>query len=146
MLDDIEITEEIIEVRIGIVGSRKYTNKRKVKDFIFDLKQKLGDKLVIVSGGQKTGADGYAKKYALEFDVKYQEYPPSHYSHNMHCVLPPQMYGKKYYVSNYFQRNKLIAENSDYVIAFIPKGHTSNGTNNTIKYAEKFDKKVIIID
>ena len=31
------------KIKIGIVGSRAYTNKRKVKDLIFDIKQKYGD-------------------------------------------------------------------------------------------------------
>ena len=53
-------------MRVAIVGSRKYTNKRRIQEFVFKLKQKYGEELEIVSGGQKDGADGYAKKYALE--------------------------------------------------------------------------------
>ena len=45
-------------MKIAIVGSRGYTNKRKIKDFIFKLKEKVGENLEIVSGGQKDGADG----------------------------------------------------------------------------------------
>jgi len=71
-------------MKVAIVGSRQYTNKRKIQEFVFKLKQKYGELLEIVSGGQKEGADGYAKKYALEFDVKYSEFPPVHYSHNIH--------------------------------------------------------------
>ena len=55
-------------VKIAIIGSRTYTNKRKIKDFIFKLKEKVGDDLVIVSGGQKDGVDGYVKKFTLDFD------------------------------------------------------------------------------
>ena len=73
-------------IKIGIVGSRSYTDKRKVKDLIFNIKEKYGDEVEIVSGGQPKGADGLAKKYALEFGLKYVEFPPSHYNHNMHCI------------------------------------------------------------
>jgi len=59
-------------MKIGIVGSRKYQDKRKVKDFIYELKRKFQDKLIIVSGGCKDGADYLAKKYALELEVQYQ--------------------------------------------------------------------------
>ena len=52
--------------RVGIVGSREYTNRRKIKEFVFKLKEQFGDKVEIVSGGQKLGADGLAKKFALE--------------------------------------------------------------------------------
>ena len=131
--------------RVGIVGSREYTNRRKIKEFVFKLKEQFGDKVEIVSGGQKKGADGYAKKFALEFDMKYVEFPPSHYNHNMHCIRPRGEYNKPYYVSNYFKRNKQIAEYSDIVIAFIPDGVESRGTMSTIKYAIKEKKLTKIL-
>ena len=61
-------------IKIGIVGSRSYTDKKKVKDLIFEIKEKYGDEVEIVSGGQRDGADGFAKKYALEFDMSYVRY------------------------------------------------------------------------
>ena len=88
------------KIKIGIVGSRGYTNKKKIKDLEFEIKEKYGDEVEIVSGGQKEGADGYAKKYALEFDLDYVEFPPSHYQHNMHCKLPAKSFNKPYYISN----------------------------------------------
>ena len=100
----------------------------------------------IVSGGQRDGADGFAKKYALEFGLKYVEFPPSHYSWNMHCKLPATEYKKPYYVSNYFKRNKQIAEYSDIIVAFIQPGVESRGTLDTINHAEKKKKLVKIIN
>ena len=44
-------------MKVAIIGSRGYTNKRKIKQFIWELKQKFQDRLVIVSGGAKDGAD-----------------------------------------------------------------------------------------
>ena len=133
-------------MRIGIVGARIYENKKKIKDFIFKLKQEHGTDTIIVSGGCKDGADKYVKKYALELWLQYEEYPPFHDVHNLYCVLPESCYGKQYHVKNYFARNKLIAKHSDYVVSFIPEGATSKGSLSTIKYAEKFNKKTIIID
>ena len=134
------------KIKIGIVGSRGYTDKKKIKDLIFEIKEKYGDEVEIVSGGQRDGADGLAKKYALEFNMNYVEFPPSHYSWNMHCKLPATKYNKPYYVSNYFKRNKQIAEYSDYVVAFVPKGVISNGTMNTIEHSQNLNKKVIILN
>jgi len=57
-------------MKVGIVGSRRYQNKLKVKNFIYELKKRFNDNLIIVSGGQKEGADGFAKKYSLELNVK----------------------------------------------------------------------------
>jgi hypothetical protein len=134
------------KIKVGIVGSRGYTNKKKIKDLIFEIKEKYGDEVEIVSGGQKDGADGFAKKFALEFDMSYVEFPPSHYSWNMHCKLPATKYSKPYYVSNYFKRNKQIAEYSNIVIAFIPDGVESRGTMSTIEYAIKEKKLTKILN
>ena len=133
-------------MKVAIVGSREYTNKRRIQEFIYKLKERWGDDLEIVSGGQKDGADGYAKKYALEFDMSYVEFPPSHYNHNMHCIRPRGEYNKPYYVSNYFKRNKQIAEYCDIIVAFITEGEVSRGTQNTIDYAKKEKKLIKIIN
>ena len=133
-------------MKIAIVGSRRYENKKKIKDFIFKLKQEHGEDTIVVSGGCKDGADRYAKKYTLELGLQYEEYPPSHFSHNLFCPLPESWYGKPYSVKNYHVRNKIIAGTSDFIVAFIPNGEKSSGTESTINYAKKFDKKVIIID
>ena len=133
-------------MRVAIVGSRQYTNKRKIQEFVYKLKEKWGDELEVVSGGQRDGADGYAKKYALQFNMDYVEFPPSHYSHNMHCKLPASNYNKPYYVSNYFKRNKQIAEYSNIIVAFMPEGVESRGTMDTIRHAEKLKKLVKIIN
>ena len=37
--------------RVGIVGSREYTKRRKIKEFVYKLKEQFGEKVEIVSGG-----------------------------------------------------------------------------------------------
>ena len=133
-------------MKVAIVGSRKYCNKRKIQEFVFKLKDKWGDDLEVVSGGQKEGADGYAKKYSLEFDIKYSEFPPSHYNHNIHCVLPKFRYGKSFYKNNYHKRNEQIAEYCDVMVAFIPKDNLTSGTRSALTEAQKLGKKFVIIN
>ena len=133
-------------MKVGIVGSRRYENKKKIKDFIFKLKNEYGEDTKIISGGAKDGADKYAKKYALELGLQYEEYPPFHEVHNLYCTMPSSRYSKPYSIKNYFARNKIIAGTSDVVVGFIPEGIEAKGTMNTINYAKKFDKKTIIID
>ena len=89
-------------MKVGIVGARIYENRKKIKDFIFKLKNEKGDGLVIVSGGCKDGADKYAKKYALEFGVQYEEYPPFHEVHNLYCPLPEHRYNQPFNMRNFF--------------------------------------------
>ena len=131
--------------KIAIVGSRVYDNKVAIKDFIFKIKNNFGLDTEIVSGGQKDGADGFAKKYALEFDINYSEFPPAHYIYNQHCVLESYKYGRPYATWHYHDRNKKIVEYSDVITAFIPKNTTSKGTESTLKEAQKKEKKYVII-
>ena len=133
-------------IRVGIVGSRKYENRKKIKEFIFKLKTDKGADTIIVSGGCKTGADRYAKKYALELGLQYQEFPPFHETWNIYCPKDKRDYGKPYNVKNFFARNKIIAAYSDYIVAFIPRGVESPGSMSTINYAKKFGKKHLVID
>ena len=133
-------------IRVGIVGSRKYENRKKRKEFIFKLKTDKGADTIIVSGGCKTGADRYAKKYALELGLQYQEFPPFHETWNIYCPKDKRDYGKPYNVKNFFARNKIIAAYSDYVVAFIPRGVDSKGSMSTINYAKKFGKKHLVIN
>ena len=109
------------------------------------IKEKYGETITIVSGGCKDGADRYAKKYAIEFGLQYEEYPPAHHAHNLYCVLPENRYGKEYNIKHFFVRNKIIANVSDMVIAFIPEGKKSKGSLDTIRQAKKQGKKVKII-
>ena len=132
-------------MRVAIIGSRRYENKKKIKDFIFKLKEQYGSDTIIVSGGCKTGADKYAKKYALELGLQYEEYPPFHEVHNLYCVLPESRYNKDFSMRNFFVRNKIIASVSDFIVAFIPNGVEAKGTISTLEYAKKLDKKRIII-
>jgi len=132
--------------RVGVIGSREYTSRRKIREFVFKLKEQFEDKVEIVSGGQKLGADGFAKKFALEFDMRYVEFPPRHYTYNQHCILDESHYGKRYFPKNFHDRNKQIAEYSDVIIAFMPKGKHTKGTMNTIETAKKMGKKVIILN
>ena len=133
-------------IRVGIVGSRKYENRKKIKEFIFKLKTDKGANTIIVSGGCKTGADRYAKKYALELGLQYQEFPPFHETWNIYCPKDKRDYGRPYSVKNFFARNKIIAAYSDYVVAFIPRGVESKGSMSTISYAKKFGKKHLVIN
>ena len=132
-------------MKVAIIGSRRYENKKKIKDFVFKLKQQYGDKTIVVSGGCKQGADKYAKKYTLELGLQYEEYPPFHEVHNLYCSLPESRYDKPFSMRNFFARNKIIAGTSDFIVAFIPDGVEANGTKNVLEYAKKLNKKRIII-
>lgn len=134
------------KIRIAIIGSRVYENKRKIRDMVFKLKNTFGDKLEIVSGGSQNGADKYAKKFAIEFGVTYREFNPAHTSKNLYSVMPESYYGKPYHVSQLFHRNELIAKFCDKMIAFIDSNAESKGSYHAVSMAQKHKKPVVIIN
>jgi len=132
-------------MKIGLIGSKFYTNGRKIKDTIFQLTRKFGNDLIIVSGGSKNGAEKFVKKYALELECKYVEYNPSHTNKNLYSALNEGFYGKPYHVKNFHHQNKMLAHGIDCMIAFLPEGIESKEVVNLIKQAKKIGKNVVII-
>ena len=127
-------------INIGIVGSRTYINKQKVVEAVDLCIQKYGkENICIISGGAK-GADYLGKEVALEKGLVYIEYNPAHEDWNEYSGKPKEWYKKPYNVRNYFERNTFIAEDSHFLFAFIPEGHQSNGTNDTIGKMKKLNK------
>ena len=132
-------------MKVAIIGSREYENTRKIKDALFQLKQKFGDDLIVISGGAQYGADKFARKYALEFGIKYKEFNPAHTTKNLYSAMSDNYYDKPYHVSQFHHRNMLIARDCDVMMAFIPNGVNSNGSMSAIKSAKKLNKPVTII-
>jgi len=133
-------------MKIAIVGSRTFSDEMMIRDCVNQLKEKYEDKLTIVSGGAKDGADAYAKKYAIFFSIEYHEYNPAHTRKNQYSIMPQSYFGKGYHPSHFFHRNTLIVKNSDVVIAFINPHTKSTGTRHTISEAEKINKPVLIFE
>ena len=124
-------------MKVAIIGSREYENTRKIKDTLFQLKQKFGDKLIIISGGAQHGADKFARKYALEFGIKYKEFNPAHTVKNLYSAMSDTYYEKPYHVSQFHHRNMLIARDCDVMMAFIANGADSGGSNLKILRKKK---------
>ena len=132
-------------MKVALIGSRDYANIRRIKDTLFQLKQKFGSDLIIISGGAKHGADKFARKYALEFGIRYKEFNPAHTIKNLYSAMSDDYYSKPYHVSQFHHRNMLIARDCDVMIAFIGARESSNGSMSAIKKAKKLNKPVTII-
>ena len=133
------------KMKVAIIGSRHYENVRKIKDALFQLKQRFGDELIVISGGAQYGADKFARKYALEFGINYKEYNPAHTTKNLYSAMSDNYYDKPYHVSQFHHRNMLIAKACDVMMAFIPNGDDANGSLSAIKKVKKLNKPVTII-
>jgi len=113
---------------ISIVGSRQYTNSRKIRDFVYEMSKEYGERLVIVSGGYTQGIDTFVKKWSLYLleSGQYKEMPPAYFKWNLYCVKSryekngKPNYGLPYRPYHYKQRNTELVKYSDVVYAFIP--------------------------
>jgi predicted Rossmann fold nucleotide-binding protein DprA/Smf involved in DNA uptake len=133
-------------MKIAIVGSRSYTNENKIRKFVERYVEFYGaGNIEVISGGAQ-GADALARKVALEMGLKYVEFSPVHQRHNQYCVDPPSCYNQPYHVSNFFARNKQIAEYCDHLAAFIVEGVKASGTMDTFSKATKLKKHCFLFE
>lgn len=109
-------------MKLAVIGSRTFDDfdlvVEKLDEYDFDL---------LISGGAK-GADSLGEKYAKEKCIETLIFKPD---------------WKKYGRAAGFVRNKLIIESCDVVIAFWDG--KSKGTANSLKIAEKLEKKICVI-
>jgi predicted Rossmann fold nucleotide-binding protein DprA/Smf involved in DNA uptake len=110
----------------GVVGNREgWTEEYIIKKL---MEQFIDSSDTIVSGGAE-GVDTYAQSYAKLMGCK------------MVILYPdPNLPSPQ----RYFERNNLIAEISDTIIAFDKGSSSGSGTLNTINTAKKLSKKVIV--
>jgi len=107
-----------MNMTITLIGSVNYDSFRVIKDTIFKLKNQFGSDLLIVGGGNTIGADRFIKKYTLEFDIDYIEFPPFNCPYTSYCPLPQGRYNKPFTTKNIFARNKFLIKNTAGVIIF----------------------------
>ena len=114
-------------MKVGIVGSRRFTNKQ----IVYQLVDSLDKTDIIISGGA-IGVDTFAEERAKERCLETLIFLPK---------IKKSM-SKYEIIQAYYDRNKKIAEYSDVINAFVVDN--KGGTWNTIKWAKKLNKPVII--
>ena len=117
-------------MRIGIVGSRRWSRREVVEELI----NMLPLNSTIVSGGCR-GVDTWAKEAAESRGMDVVEYLPD---------LPPDGSPPWEFTKAYHTRNQQIAENVDVLYAFVAEDRRG-GTENTINHAMKLNVRVEVI-
>lgn len=112
-------------MNIAIVGNREGWTYREIKDIL--TKYDITNSDTIVSGGAR-GVDAFAETYAKEVGC------------NIKIFLPDS---RQSIPERYFNRNRLIVDYSDIIIAFDKKKEHS-GTKYTIEYARTKGKCVFL--
>ena len=113
-------------MKLAIVGSREFENYDLLCAEVAKI-QKTQKIDLIVSGGAK-GADTLAKKFAALNNIPLMEFLPDYDRYGRGALL---------------QRNTLIVENANMVLAFVTT--SSKVTWDTIRKAQRMMKRVIIV-
>lgn len=132
-------------MKVGIIGSRKYSNEERIEKIVFSLLKQYKKNLIICSGGAK-GADNIAKNVALKNNINYIEFAPSHFNWNKYCYNSKEYFNKKYSINNFWKRNKDLIDYTELILAFVIKNVSAKGTLGTIDIAKKLNKKYIIFE
>jgi hypothetical protein len=113
-------------VRVGIVGSRRRTDREAVDARVAE----LGPKTVVITGGAN-GPDRWAEEAARARGLEVVVHRP-----DLNGALKRWQAADRYYA-----RNQRIVDDSDMVIAFVAPDRRG-GTEDTIRRAERAGKPV----
>ena len=116
--------------KIAIIGSRDFSDKRLVIDYV----NNLSEDTEVVTGGAR-GVDTWAEETARLRGLSVQVFLP-------YFKRPGHKYFGRYAKWHFFARNDEIIDYCDRVIAFWDG--KSKGTNDVIKKAQKKGKEVEI--
>lgn len=131
--------------KIGLTGSVTYENKIKIKEFIYNLKQKYGSDFQIISLGDKQGADKYIKKYALELGCNYGEMNPPHTVKNLYSVLNENFYEKPFSPKYISIRDKIYATTVDIAVIFDNNPTMETKIKNIFNSLKRANKKTVVV-
>lgn len=130
---------------IGLTGSKTFENKRKIKEFIFKLKEYKETEVTIIGMGDLLGADRHIKKYALEMGFVYKEMNAPHTVKNLYSLMSDGYYDKPYSNKNLFLRNQIYCKYIDKCVIFDDTNLTDKKIVNVVNQLTKLRKKSIII-
>ena len=127
-----------------MLGSANYGDSVKIKTKIFELRERFGKRLIILSGGEKYGAERFVKHHALSFDIKYHEYNSAGTPKNSYSMMYDSYYGKPWHATQYYHRTNQIIKESDIVVVF------ARERDSRQEYIEvrckKLQKKLYVLD
>ena len=132
------------KLKIGVFGSRTFEDRNLIKNFLFKLKDRKNE-IVIVGLGDKDGADRHIKKYALEFGLSYKEANLPHTPQNLYSMLAESFYNKPYNPKNFFMRNKIYVSYVDKCVIFDDTDGVDKKFQYLVKELKAARKKAVIL-
>ena len=110
--------------RVLICGSRDYTNREAVRDFLIVLREKYKSKLIVIQGGAP-GADTLVAEEGYKLDI--------------HVAAVEALWKTRKRGAGPQRNTAMLALNPHEVYAFSDDYENSKGTRNMVEQAEKLD-------
>ena len=131
-------------MNIAIMGSQTYENVRKLREFLFTIKQKMGTDVNIITRGQKNGCEKYIRKYAIEFGFRYTEYNLASSVRNLYSGMSNEYYGKPFHPTQTLHQYDCVVKHAEKFFYF--GGIKPSEQKHFEKMLERFNKKVNYIN
>jgi len=136
--------KDLRKMNIALIGSPRYENVRNIRDFIFNIKVKLGNNINIISRGGNDGCEKYVKKYSIEFGLRYTEYNPANTCKNLYSGMNDGYYDKPYHPTQKLHQYDCVVKHADKIFYF--GGIKPSEQRHFEKLLQRFNKKVIYLD
>lgn len=136
--------KDLRKMNIALIGSPRYENVRNIRDFIFNIKVKLGNNINIISRGGNDGCEKYVKKYSIEFGLRYTEYNPANTCKNLYSGMNDGYYDKPYHPTQKLHQYDCVVKHADKIFYF--GGIKPSEQRHFEKLLKRFNKKVIYLD
>lgn len=128
--------QERNSAKIGLIGTDSYSNKRKLRDFVFSSKKTFN--VQIIGCGKESGFDETIRDICHELRISYGEFPPFYELYTHLCILPKRYYDKKFSIRYKYAAIKAMINYCDFIV-FCEEGNEEK--SDQYEYAKKFCKK-----
>jgi hypothetical protein len=132
------------KMNVAILSSPKYENVRKLREFLFNIKEKMGTDVNIITRGNKDGGEKYIRKYAIEFGFRYTEYNPAHTVRNLYSGMSDEYYSKPFHPTQTLHQYDCVVKHADKFFYF--GGIKPSEQKHFEKLLVRFGKKVNYIN
>tara|TARA_R110000851_G_scaffold87087_3_gene189628 strand:- start:338 stop:820 length:483 start_codon:yes stop_codon:yes gene_type:complete len=136
--------KDLSMMNIALIGSPIYENVRNIRDFIFNIKVKLGSNINIISRGNGDGCEKYVKKYSIEFGLRYTEYNPANTTRNLYSGMTSNYYDKPWHPTQKLHQYDCVVKHADRIFYF--GGIKPSEQRHFEKLLKRFNKNVKYLD
>jgi len=132
------------KMNIALIGSPTYENVRKLRDFLFTIKENLGNDVNIITRGNKSGCEKYIRKYAIEFGLRYTEYNSANTTRNLYSGMNKEYYSKPFHPTQSLHQYDCVVKHADKLFYF--GGIKPSEQKHFERILERFNKKVMYLN